>query len=149
MLDAPFLAQEAHRIHEWFHTIFYLLVTTFVLLGVFLEYFRWPLGETPAFAVLAGRALVAAILLHTYPEVSNLLADISDGLSAKLGDLTQFRLALDKMGDKVEQLTWSWTSVRESIIVAISYLSFFLLYFSVHVAPSKITHKTIFISFSP
>lgn len=150
MGDIGWLSQEAHKIHDWFQAIFYVLAVVFLLIGVLLEYFKMPLGGVPSFGPLVGRVLVAAILLHTYPEVANLMADISDGLSKKLGDLTQFKLALDKMGDKVDQLSWSWTSVRQSVIVAISYLCFFLLYFSIHVAQALYLYTLVLLYiFSP
>lgn len=150
MHDLQFLATEAHKVHDWFQTIFYLLVTTFLAVGIFIEYFRWPLGGMPSFGPLVGRVLIAAILLHTYPEITNLLSDLSQGMADKLGNLNEFKLVLDRLGDKVDKLTWSWTSVRESTVVAVSYLSFFLLYFSVHVAQALYVYAiTILYVFSP
>jgi hypothetical protein len=150
MADLQFLATEAQKIHAWFQTIFYLLVTTLLVLGIFLEYFRWPLGGMPSFGPLIGRVLIAAILLHTYPEVSNILCDLSQGLAKKLGDLNEFKLVLDRLAEKVDKLTWSWTSVRESTVVAVSYLSFFLLYLSVHVADALYVYAIVILYvFSP
>ena len=132
------IAQEVHNIHDWFEAVFYLLVTVFLLVGVFIEYFKLPLGETPSFAPMVGRVLIAAILLHTYPQIHNLMADIADSLSQKLGDTAGIKLALDRMADKVDQLSWSWVSIRQNVIVAISFLCFLILYFSVHVAPVSV-----------
>jgi len=134
MEHLQWVAQESHRIHDWLQGIFYLLVTVFLVIGVLIEYFNFPLGGTPSFGPLVGRALVAVILLYTYPEIANLMADLADGISAKLGDLTQFKNALDRLGEKVDQLSWSWVSIRQNILVAASLLCFFLLYFSLHVA---------------
>lgn len=150
MADLQFLTQEAHKIHDWFRAIFYLLATTFLAIGIFVEYFRWPLGGMPSFGPLVGRVLIAAILLHTYPEVTNTISDLSQALSAKLGNLNEFKLVFDRLGEKVDKLTWSWTSVRESTIVAISYVSFFLLWFTVHVAQAFYIYTvTILYIFSP
>lgn len=150
MGDLNWLSQEAHKIHDWFQAIFYVLITVFLLIGVMIEYFKMPLGSTPSFGPLVGRVLIASILLHTYPEVANVINDLTAALSNHLGDLTQFKLALDKMGDKLEQLTWSWTSVRQSVIVTISYLCFFLLYFSVHVAQALYLYSSVLLYiFSP
>ena len=144
------IAQEVHNIHDWFQGVFYLLVTVFLLIGVFIEYFKLPLGETPSFAPMVGRVLIAAILLHTYPQIHNLMADISDGLSQKLGDTTGIKLALDKMADKVDQLSWSWVSIRQNVIVAISFLCFLILYFSVHVAQALYLYTMVMLyTFSP
>jgi hypothetical protein len=150
MGDLNWISQEAHRIHDWFHAIFYVLVTVFLLVGVLIEYFKLPLGGTPTFGPLVGRALIAAILLFTYPEIANTVNDISSALSQKLGDLADFKIVLDKMGQKIDQLSWSWTSVRESLIVALTYLSFFLLYFSVHVAQAIYLYSSVILYiFSP
>lgn len=150
MGDLNWISQEAHRIHDWFQAVFYLLVTVFMVIGVVLEYFKLPLGNMPSITPLVGRTLVAAILLYTYPEIANTLREFSSALSEQLGNLAQFKHALDKMGEVVDKLTWSWTSVRESLIFAISYLSFFLLYFSVHVAQALYLYTSVLLYiFSP
>ena len=134
MGNIALLAQEARTIHDIFNGLFYTIVTSLLLLGIFLEYFKWPLGGMPSFAVLVGRTLIAVILLHTFTDASNLIADVSDGLAQKVGDLNNFKLVLSKMGDKLDTMTASWVSVKESITMAISFVGFFVLYFSVYVA---------------
>jgi len=143
MSDINWIAEEAQRIHYWLHGLFFMLSTLFLLAGVVGEYFKLPLGGTPSFAPLVGRVLVASLLLYSYPEIANFLNQISSGLSERLGDLAHFKTALQRMGEKVEELSWSWTSVRQSMIVAISYLSFFLLYFSVHVAQATYLYASV------
>lgn len=150
MHDLNFISQEAHKIHDWFQALFYVLITVFLLVGVLIEYFKMPLGSTPSFGTLVGRVLIAAILLHTYPEISNMFNNISSAISTHLGNLTEFKLALEKMGDKLHTLNWSWTSTRQTIIVIMSYLCFFLLYFSVHVAQALYLYTSVLLYiFSP
>jgi hypothetical protein len=145
-----FIAQEAHKIHDWFLALFYILITLFLLYGIISEYFKLPLGGTPNFQVLLGRVLVAVILLQAYPQISNFFADISDLLVKKLGDLGDINAALKRVGDKVHTLSWSWTSVKESLIVLISYLCFLLLYFSVHLADAIYLYTIVLLYiFSP
>jgi len=134
--DLAWLATEAKKIHELFNGYFYLLVTVLMLLGVAIEYFKWPIGNVPNFGTLVGRALIAAILLHAYPEITNTIADVTDAVAAQIGDLNNFKLILDRMGDKVGELSWSWVSVKESIMLLISFVTFFILYFSIHIADS-------------
>lgn len=134
--DISWLATEAKKIHEIFSGYFYLIVTILMLLGVLAEYFKWPLGQMPNFGTLVGRALVAAILLHAYPDITNIIADITDAVSNQLGDLNNFKLILDQMGDKLGELSWSWVSFKETVMLLISFLTFFLLYFSIHIADS-------------
>jgi hypothetical protein len=125
-------------------------VTVLVLIGVLTEYFKMPLGVVPGFGTLVSRALIAAILLHTYPEVARILADIADGMAKHLGDLNQFKFVLDRMGDKLHEFSWSWVSVKGSLVLAVSFLTFFLLYFSVHVTQAFLIYTwTVLYVFSP
>lgn len=134
MADLSWLAAEAKTLHGIFQSVFYSLVLVFLLLGVLIEYFKWPLGDVPSFGILVGRVLVAAILLNTFPEVMNTLSDIADALSKRIGDLNQFQLVLSRMGDRLKEFSFSWVKVKETLILAMSFLSFFVLYASVHVA---------------
>lgn len=134
--DIGWLAMEAKKIHEIFSGYFYLVVTVLMLLGIAIEYFKWPIGGFPNFGTIVGRALIAALLLHAYPEITNTIADVTDAMAAKLGDLNNFKLILDKMGDKVGELSWSWVSFKETIMLLLSFLTFFILYFSIHIADS-------------
>src|SRR5579885_2495519 len=108
MADLSWLSTEAKTIHAIFTDVFYSLATVLLLLGVVLEYFKLPLGGVPQVSQLVGRVLVAAILLVTYSEVSNAIADVTDALAKQLGDLNQFHNVLGRMGDKLGELTWSW-----------------------------------------
>lgn len=150
MADMTWLAQEAKTIHGIFVSLFYGIAGVLLVLSVFLEYFKWPLGAIPSFAPFVGRVLVAAIMLHTFPEVLNSVAEVTDGLAQKLGDLNQFKLVLARMGDKFSEFSWSWVSVKESVILLISFITFFLLYFSVHVADAFLLYTwTLLYVFSP
>lgn len=134
--DIAWLAVEARKIHEIFSGYFYIIITTLILLGVTFEYFKWPVGGVPNFGTLVGRAIIAALLLQAYPEITNTIADLTDAISKQLGDLNNFKLILDKMGDKVGELSWSWVSFKETIMLVLSFLTFFILYFSIHIADS-------------
>lgn len=152
MNDMSWLAQEAQNIHQYFESLFYALVLAFLLLGVFLEYFKWPLGAVPSFTPLVGRVLIAGILLHTYPEVTNLLAGITDEVSKKLGNLNEFKLVLERMGHKLDEMTVSWLkfSMKEGVTIALAFLSFFALYVSIHVAQAFLLYTwTLLYVFSP
>jgi hypothetical protein len=150
MTDITWLASQAHQVHDVFQSMFYGVVTLLLCLGIFVEYFKWPLGGMPSFTVLVGRVLVAAILLSTYPEITNTLADVTDAVSQRLGDLNQFKLVLSKMSDHLGTFTWSWVSVRDSVTMLLSFLTFFLLYFSIHVVEAFLMYTwTLLYVFSP
>jgi hypothetical protein len=132
MLDMHGIVGSAEKIHQLFETLFYSLITALLILGVIMEYFKLPLGGMPGFGLLVGRALIAVILLCAYPEISNLLADFSDAFSSQLGDMNNFKLVLSKMGDQLSHFSASWLSVKDTILVAITFLTFFLLYAAVY-----------------
>ena len=89
-MDISWISSEAKTIHAFFVSIFYLLATVLLLIGVLIEYFKFPLGGTPGFSHLVGRALVAAILLVAYPEISNTVAAVSDSVAERIGSLNSF-----------------------------------------------------------
>lgn len=150
MMDLSFVSTQAQQIHDLFSGFFYAVVLSLLLLGIILEYFKWPLGMMPSFTSLIGRALVAAILLNAYPEISNTVADISDSVASKLGDFNQFKLILSSMSDKMTTLTWSWLSVKESVIMILSFVTFFLLYFSVFIVDAFLLYSWVLLYvFSP
>ncbi|MBI4402591.1 MAG: hypothetical protein HY537_00430 [Deltaproteobacteria bacterium] len=150
MIDMTWLSQEATRIHGYFCSLFYTLVTLFLLLGVLCEHFKLPIGGVPSFAPLVGRALIAALLLHCYPDIARILADISDAIAKHLGNLNQFKFVLERMSEKMHSFSWSWVSVKGSLILLLSFITFFLLYFSVHVTQAFLIYTwTVLYVFSP
>jgi hypothetical protein len=134
MVDIAWLSQEARSLHDLFQSLFYALIVTFMVLGVFVEYFRWPLGGVPAFSSLVGRALVAVIMLQGYSEATNLIRTVTDELANQIGGFNNIDLVVSRLSDRLGTMSMSWVSVKETVSIGISYLSFFLLYFSKYVA---------------
>jgi hypothetical protein len=133
-MDMGWLASEAKQIHAVFSELFYSVILTLMLLGVVMNYFRMPMGQVPEFLTLVGRAIVAAFLLVSLPEIMNRLADVTDQFSKSIGDLHNFKLVVSRLGEKLGDLTWSWVSVKDSVLLLVSYVSFFLLYITVYMA---------------
>lgn len=148
--DFTWLASEAKQIHTLFENLFYSLIGTLLILGVVLEYFKFSVGGVPSFVTLVGRAFIAAILLASFPEVLNTVAGITDKLASEIGSLNQFELVLSRMGEQIDKLSWSWTSVKRMVIVGISFVAFFLLYISVYLTNALyIFTWTLLYIFSP
>ena len=134
MIDLNFLSQEARSIHTIFESIFYGMAIVLLLIAVLAEFLSMPIGGLGWTPQLLGRILIAAFLLHTYPEFTNALADFTDALTAKIGGFNELHHVLDRMGDKLKDLTWSWMSVKDTLILGFSFITFFLLYISVFIA---------------
>jgi len=144
------LSLGAQQIHDLLESLFYPLVGFFLILGVVIEYFKLPLGGSPAFGTLVSRVLIAGILLATYSEIANSIADLSDALSGRLGDFNSFKLVLTKMGDKLMSQTASWISVKDTILMAISFMTFFLLYAAVYFVEAMMLYTWVILyTFSP
>lgn len=149
-MDMSWLSTEAKVIHEIFSSFFYSIVLLMITLGVVLNFFKMPMGQVPEFMQLVGRAIIAAFILAALPEIMNFLADITDQLSARIGQLTNFKTVVGRLGEKVGTLTWSWVSFKDSVLLLISYLTFFLLYVSVYIADAMyLLIWTLIYIFSP
>lgn len=150
MLDISWLSTEARAIHDFFVSIFYLLSSLLLVIGVLTEYFKLPIGGTPHFSQLVGRALVAAILLVAYPEISNAIAATADAVADKLGGFNNVHLVLDKAGETLKNHAWSWTSMGDTLIWAVSYLAYFFLYVTVFFFDAAIVYCLVLLYiFSP
>jgi hypothetical protein len=150
MSDMTWLASEAKQIHDIFVGLYFELITAFMLLGIFLEYFKWPLGNTPSFAPYIGRVLIATILLCSFPEVMNILADFTDGLAHKLGDLNNLNLVRARMGEKMHEFTLTMLWAKDGVILLLSFILFYLLYLSIYVADAFLLYTwTLLYVFSP
>ena len=134
MIDLSWLSTEARSIHAIFESIFYGMAVIFILLAVVSEMISMPIGAVGSTPQLIGRVLIAAFLLHSYPEVTNALSDFVDALATKIGGFNEFHHVLDRMGDKLKSLTLSWISIKEALIVGFTFITFFLLYISVFIA---------------
>lgn len=134
MVNITWLTNEAHKLHAYFGSLFYLLITAFLLIGVFVEYFRFPLGQVPAFGVLVGRAAIAIFLLSTYSEVANTLGSLADSVSHGIGGFDSLDSVLKKMGEKVDGYSTDWLSARSLIMTVLSILTYTFLFYSVVIA---------------
>ncbi|MEI8025267.1 MAG: hypothetical protein WCI18_02860 [Pseudomonadota bacterium] len=150
MMDYAWVTQEAQNIHSIFVSIFFSLAVVFLLIGVVIEYFKIPLGGMPGFSQLVGRTLIAAVLLISYPEIANAVADVADALANRIGDLNSYKLVLGKAGAALKSLSWSWASIGDSFIFVISYLAFYILHVTVYFFDAAIAYAWVVLYvFSP
>ncbi len=149
-MDTAWLAQEAQKLHAIFQNAFFAMLATFLVVAVVMEFLKMPLGDSPAFATLVARCLIATLLLVALPEVMNFVADSTDSIANEIGDLNKFKLVLGRLGEKLQDLSFSWTSLRDVITILISFLSFFALYITVYFAEAAFLFCwTLIYVFSP
>lgn len=149
-MDISWISTQAREIHTFFVSIFYLLTTILLLLGVLTDYFKMPIGGTPSFTQLVGRALIATILLIAYPEISNTVAAISDAVADRLGSLNSFTNVMKSAGVALKQHSWSWTSVGDTLLSVVAYGAYLILYITVFFFDAAIVYSlTLLYIFSP
>ncbi len=150
MLDVSWLATEAQKLHSIFQNAFFVMLSAFLLLAVIMEFFKMPLGESPGFTTLLSRCLFATLILIALPEIMNFIGDATDSIVQEIGNLNQFKVVLDRMGDRLKELSWSWTSVKDMVLLVVSFLSFFILYITVYFADAAYLYCwTLIYVFSP
>jgi len=150
MMDMTWLASEAQKLHAIFQNAYFGIMTVLLLIAVVLDFFKIPMGNTPGISTLLGRCLIATLLLIALPEIMNAIATITDAVAHEIGDLNNFKLVLSRMGEKLKTLSWSWTSVKDMVILVISFLSFFALYITVYFSDAAFLYAwTLIYVFSP
>ena len=149
-MDMNWLAGEAKQIHDLFSSLFYSIVMLMIVLGVVTSFFKMSMGQVPEFMSLVGRAVLAAFILAAFPEIMNTLADITDHVAKDVGQLNNIKVVVHRLGEKIGTLSFSWVSVKDSVLLIVSYLTFFLLYVSVYVADAMyLLTWTLLYVFSP
>lgn len=149
-MDMNWLATEAKTLHVIFSNMFFVLVTTFLVLSVVLEFFKIPLGSAPQFPQIVARVFIASMLLVAIPEIMNALAMVTDAMTKEIGQFLEFKHVLERLSDKFGEMSWSWVSIKDSVMILISYLSFFLFYISVYLADAFFLYSWMLIYvFSP
>lgn len=149
-MDISWISTEAKTIHNFFVSIFYILATILLLIGVLIEYFKFPLGNTPGFSQLIGRVFIACILLVAYPEISNAVAAVADSIAEKIGNLNTFHSVLKTAGDALKEHSWSWTSIGDSLLSVVSYVAYLILYVTIFFFDAAIVYCLILLYiFSP
>jgi len=149
-MDLAWITSQSRMIHDIFEGIFFAVAGLMLAIGVVTEYFKAPIGGVPAFGQLLGRTFVATVLLVSYPEIANAIADVANSLASKLGDLNQYKEVLDKAGSSLEKVSWSWGSVGDAFVFVISYLAFFILHVTVYFFDAAIIYAWMLLYiFSP
>jgi hypothetical protein len=135
MLDLNFLSLEAKRIHDIFQGSFYVIITTFVLISIVLDYFKLPLGGSMQFAPLISRIFIAVIMLLSFKEFQNTLGDVIDALTKEITDINQVNTVLKELSLKLHEFSWHnvWPFAKDSILALISFISIACMYYSVFI----------------
>ncbi len=111
--------------------MFYLALPVAILFSVVVSYLKS--GDVDYVDILK-RSFVAALLLASFPEVSNLILDLCDGLALKIDNMS----GLETFMRMAEEKSKSYAGAKNVLILkfddlfmaVLSFLSFIVLYFA-------------------
>lgn len=115
-------------LHQSLSQLFYLMLPICIMFSVIFGFLK---SGDPNYPDVVKRALVASLLLATFPETSNLILDVCDGIASRIDDMqgleTFLRMAQEK-SQSYSQSTMSLVLKIDDLLIAIlSYASFVLL----------------------
>ena len=116
-------------IHNALTGLFYLALPVAMILSVIIGYFQ---NGQPDYVDILRRALVSALLLVAFPEISNLILDVCDGLAAKIDNLSGIEAFMRMAEEKSRSYSMAKNALLlkfdDLIIAFLSFLSFIFLY---------------------
>jgi Na+/melibiose symporter-like transporter len=129
MPNMDVLGSLVHDIHNVLVGLFYVALPVAMMLSVVIGYLQ---NGTPDYIDILRRSLVAALLLASFPEISNLILDICDGLAGKIDNLsgleTFMRMAEEKSHSYAMAKSALLLKFDDLIIAFLSFVSFIILY---------------------
>lgn len=116
-------------LHQGLSQIFYLMMPVAILISVAISYLKSGDADFPD---VIKRAFVAAILLASFPEISNLILDICDGIALKIDNMsgleTFMRMAQEKSQSYAVAKNVLLLKFDDLFMAVLSFGSFILLY---------------------
>lgn len=131
MPNMEVLGSLVRDLHQMLSNLFYVALPVAMVLSVCISFFK---GETPSYVDILRRALVASILLISFPEVSGWILDICDGVANKIDTMA----GLEAFMKMAEEKSRSY-AVAENVlllkfndlfIAVLSFASYIILYFA-------------------
>ena len=116
-------------LHQMLSNIFFLALPVAIALSVCIGFFK---GETPSYIDILRRALVASILLISFPEVSGWILDICDGIAGRIDSMagldTVMRMAQEKANSYSGAQNVLLLKFNDLFIAVLSLASYVILY---------------------
>lgn len=116
-------------LHQGLSQLFYLMMPVAILISVAISYLKSGDADFPD---VIKRAFVAAILLASFPEISNLILDVCDGIALKIDNMsgleTFMRMAQEKSQSYAVAKNVLLLKFDDLFMAVLSFGSFILLY---------------------
>lgn len=123
------LGEMIRNIHTSLSHLFFIAMPVGILLSVSIGYVQ---SGAPDYVDILRRALVASLLIVSFPEVSNLILSICDGIALKIDNQSGFDTFLRLAEEKSKSYSGAKSALLlkfdDLIIALLSYISFVILY---------------------
>ena len=143
------LGSVALKLHNEFRTLYYVLLPIFFALALVVAWFRHPQGG-PDFVEALKRAFIATILLAGFAEITDVILFITNGLAAKIDDMSGIDSIMKMAGDKAKGYTLSATSVvlafNDLLVASLAFLSYIILYVARYIMVAIYHFSWVFLS---
>jgi len=118
-------------LHNEFVRIYYLMLPVFFALSVAIGWFRSPHGGAEFIDALK-RTVIATILLVAFPEISQAIIFVADGIAEKIDSLNSIDAVIRMAQEKSQSYSHSSLSLLiqfdDLIIAGLSFCSYLVLY---------------------
>lgn len=116
-------------LHQMLSNLFYVALPVAIALSVCIGFMK---GESPSYVDIIRRALVASILLISFPEVSGWILDICDGLANKIDSMSGLDAVMKMAQEKANSYAGAQNVLllkfNDLFIAILSFASYVILY---------------------
>ena len=116
-------------LHQMLSNLFYLALPVAIVFSVCVGFLR---GESPSYVDILRRALVASILLISFPEVSGWILDICDGVANKIDSMSGLDAVMKMAQEKASSYAGAQNVLllkfNDLFIAVLSFASYVILY---------------------
>ncbi len=121
-------------LHQMLSGLFYVALPVAIVLSVSIGFLK---GESPSYIDILRRALVASILLISFPEISGWIVDLCDGLANKIDSMSGLesimRMAQEKANSYAGAEKVLLLKFNDLFIAVLSFASYVILYIARYV----------------
>ncbi|MBF0363674.1 MAG: hypothetical protein HQK49_21830 [Oligoflexia bacterium] len=118
-------------------TIYWILLAPFTTFCILLEYFKFGENSPDVFKIIR-RMVISVILFISFNECLHVISELTEGLSQKIGGITNLQLVLDEINRRNSTITVSWVKFKEYLIFTLNLISYMVAYLGIFVANALI-----------
>lgn len=131
MPDFNLMGSLMRDLHQEFVRIYYLMLPVFFCLSVVVTWVRSS-GSGIDFIDVLKRAVISTLLLAAFPEISQAIIYVADGIAEKIDHLNSLDIAIRMAEEKSQNYSGSVASLllqfNDLLVAVLSFLSFLVLY---------------------